>query len=338
MSIYSHYQQCKIKFENQNNIILQKNKLLKELKNKKTDNILERLELDDIIYKITIEINEIEQDTYEKYLLKCKDTFKNCETNNIEFTNFSFFDSKITNTRGQMYNKYLHIVNNELICNPIETKLEYIHCNQQMKISVAEAIIVCKKCGYFTNYFESAPLTYDEQCQFEQPYTVEYKRITHFKEILSKLQANETCQVPDHIFEQLRKEFTKERITDLSQIKSLQVKQKLKKLKLNKFCKHCEQITNILSGHPAITISNEIYNKLINLFLEIQEPFTNICPKKRKNFFNYNYILYKFCELINEKILIKKFTLLKNRNKIYEQDCMWKNICKIKNWKFIKTI
>ena len=73
------------------------------------------------------------------------------------------------------------------------------------------------------------------------------------------------------------------------------------------------------------------------MFMEIQEPFDRVCPKNRKNFFSYNYILYKFCELLGEKEHMSLFTLLKSREKLYQQDCIWKEICAITKWPFTKV-
>ena len=39
--------------------------------------------------------------------------------------------------------------------------------------------------------------------------------------------------------------------------------------------------------------------KLRLMFKEIQGPFMEVCPKSRKNFLNYSYVLHKFVELLS---------------------------------------
>ena len=56
------------------------------------------------------------------------------------------------------------------------------------------------------------------------------------------------------------------------------------------------------------------------------------------NFLSYSYCLYKFCELLGEDSFMNQFPLLKSREKLYQQDCIWKKICNELKWEYIKTI
>jgi hypothetical protein len=155
---------------------------------------------------------------------------------------------------------------------------------------------------------------------------------------LSQLQAKETSDIPDEVLDMIRAEFRKARIKNTSEITQCRVKIYLKKLGLNKYYEHTRQITNCLNGKPPPVISNALYENFINMFTEIQEPFEKVCPKTRKNFFSYNYILYKFCELLGEEESMQLFPLLKSREKLYQQDCIWKDICHLLGWTFYKSV
>jgi hypothetical protein len=74
------------------------------------------------------------------------------------------------------------------------------------------------------------------------------------------------------------------------------------------------------------------------MFMEAQEPFKQVCPTQRKNFLSYNYTFYKFLELLGLDEYKKYFPLLKSREKLYLQDEIWREICKILKWEFIKSI
>ena len=74
------------------------------------------------------------------------------------------------------------------------------------------------------------------------------------------------------------------------------------------------------------------------MFQQIQNPFDKHCPEERKNFLSYSYVLYKFCELLSEDEYLPCFPLLKSKEKLYQQDVIWKKICKELQWEFIATI
>ena len=74
------------------------------------------------------------------------------------------------------------------------------------------------------------------------------------------------------------------------------------------------------------------------MFKEIQIPFTNNCPENRKNFLSYSYVLHKFCELLELDHLLQYFSLLKSREKLQQQDSIWKKICNDLEWQYIPSI
>ena len=53
--------------------------------------------------------------------------------------------------------------------------------------------------------------------------------------------------------------------------------------------------------------------KLRMMFKEIQGPFMKHCPKTRKNFLSYSYVLHKFVQLLELDSFLPCFTLLKSR-------------------------
>ena len=61
------------------------------------------------------------------------------------------------------------------------------------------------------------------------------------------------------------------------------------------------------------------------------------CPPERKNFLSYSYVLHKFCELLEYDNLLCYFSLLKSREKLQEQDKIWKKICEELKWEYIPS-
>ena len=123
------------------------------------------------------------------------------------------------------------------------------------------------------------------------------------------------------------------------------VKKMLKKLQhtsteinYTSYYEHCPYIISKLSNKspPSITQKQEeIFKKM---FKEIQEPFQQHCPKDRVNFLSYSYVLHKLCQLLELDNIIGCFPLLKDRDKLRQQDLMWKKICKDCRWKFYPSI
>ena len=72
--------------------------------------------------------------------------------------------------------------------------------------------------------------------------------------------------------------------------------------------------------------------------MEIQAPYAKNCPDYRLNFLNYYYVLFKFCELLEENTYLEDIPLLKDREKLIEQDGTWKKMCYVLNWEFIPTV
>jgi len=198
-----------------------------------------------------------------------------------------------------------------------------------------EGIMVCNSCSRTIPY-----LVENEKPSYKEPPKevcfYAYKRINHFKEILSQFQGKETTQIPPEVIENIKLQIKKERI-DLTQITNLKTKEILKKLGYNKYYEHIPFIKDKLGIKPPI-MSQELEETLCNLFIELQAPYSKYCPDDRVNFLNYYYTAYKLCELLGEEKYLPLFPLLKDREKRIEQDEIWKKICAKLDWEFIPTI
>jgi len=112
----------------------------------------------------------------------------------------------------------------------------------------------------------------------------------------------------------------------------------LKKLDKNKYYEHVPHIINRLNGLPPPTISRETEEELRRMFKEIEETFIKYCPKNRKNFLSYSYVLHKFFQLLELDEFLACFELLKSREKLHQQDVIWKKICEELRWEFIPSV
>ena len=210
-------------------------------------------------------------------------------------------------------------------------------CENEMTLYPSDGIQICTECGYQEHVviesdkpsFKDPPL---EVCYFS------YKRINHFNEWLAQFQAKESTEIPDEVYEKIISEIKKERIINLEKLDTKKIRAYLKKNKLNKFYDHAAHILYQINGISPPHMSKELEEKLRLMFKEIQGPFMEVCPKWRKNFLNYSYVLHKFVELLSLDEYKVYFPLLKDREKLHQTDMIWKKICEKIGWHFIKSI
>jgi len=261
---------------------------------------------------------------------------KEVSTNNV-------FKCKETSglQRKDIFNDYLIEVEKLNIYRPMQKKREVCPvCPESNVFHFTDTSdLVCDECGIIIATLISEELTYrEEQETSEKIVNYSYKRENHFNEWLSQFQAQETTTIPPEVIEQLRNELKKIKVKVLDEITHARVRTLLKKLKLNKYYEHVPYITNIISGVKPPSMPQELEERLRIMFKDIQKPFDDNCPPERKNFLSYSYVLYKFCELLSEDKYLKYFPLLKSKEKLYQQDVIWKKICEVLSWEYIPTI
>lgn len=242
--------------------------------------------------------------------------------------------------RNQLLNEYLQLENPDMARNTIEeyddpwTTCEL--CGNEMIMCLNEANLTCSKCGHqeFILVDSDKPSYKDpprEVCYYA------YKKINHFNEWLAQFQAKESTEIPNEIYDAILIQLKKERITNMSSLKPTKLREILRKMKASKYYEHIPHIINRLNGQNAPFMSREDEEKLRHMFREIQPSFKKHCPKGRRNFLSYGYVLYKFCELLEMDEYLACFPLLKNRDKLYLQDKTWQLICKDQSWEYIRT-
>ena len=242
--------------------------------------------------------------------------------------------------RNQLLNDYLQIEDPSMGRNTMEeyddpwTNCE--SCGNEMIMCLNEANLTCSKCGHqeFILVDSDKPSYKDpprEVCYYA------YKKINHFNEWLAQFQAKESTEIPADVYDEILLQLKKERITNMGSLKPTKLREILRKMKCSKYYEHIPHIINRLNGQNAPFMSREDEEKLRHMFREIQPSFKKHCPKGRRNFLSYGYVLYKFCELLEMDEYLACFPLLKNRDKLYLQDKTWQKICDEMKWGFIKT-
>ena len=328
------------------NIIPKVNKQIEELRDtltptNETEINTKIKELEKKIQVITNEKNKYYLEN-SKYLFEYFESKQNIDKNNTpKKTINSFFNVKEKEERMESMNKciqqYLKKNNFDTlnINDYIYNKSICPHCNKGELIKVNhDGVVLCNACFITQEYL----VDNDKPSYKEPPKEISfyaYKRINHFREVLSQVQAKESTEIPKEVIENLKNQIKKERI-DISELTNKKTKELLKKLSYNKYYEHIPFIKDKLGIKPPV-MTPQLEETLCNLFMDIQIPYSKFCPNDRVNFLNYYYTLYKLCELLGENQFLQYFPMLKDQKKI-EQDEIWKKICCELSWQFIPTI
>ena len=264
------------------------------------------------------------------------DTKSNNEPENIEVKD----KEEVEYNRASLLDEYLSYTDINYINNNIDNTLAYkcSHCGSLDKtILYNDSIIYCNGCHSIEHL-----LTDNEKPSYKDPPKeisyFSYKRINHYQEWLNQIQGKETTDIPENVFDEIMLELKKQRITNIKDIKKTKIKEILKKLKINKYYEHIPYILNRITGIPNPNLSQDLEDKLKNMFREIQVPFLKHSPLQRKNFLSYSYVLHKFIQLLGKDEYLEYFPLLKSRDKLHQQEQIWKNICDELGWKFIRSM
>lgn len=276
--------------------------------------------------------NEDEKDIKEKETSKTTETYEHKDM-------CHFVVQKDKFQRASLLNEYLKIVDpNYSGTTEFDDAYEKcIDCGSEKVLIPSEGYMVCESCGQIEYILVDSDRPSYKDPPPEQSYFA-YKRSNHFNEWLSCIQAKESTDIPQKVFDKIAIEIKKERITNLDALSRKKVREYLKKLDYNKYYEHTSYIMMRLTGKQPPQIPPDIEEKLRQMFKDIQEPFAKVCPKNRRNFLSYSYVLYKFLELLGEDKLKHEFSLLKSREKLHQQDIIWKGICKINSYHFIKSV
>jgi hypothetical protein len=318
---FNEVQNINIQIDNTENAIEKIKKQIKQIKNNKLNYYIENSKY---IFEYFESKQNMLTNTNKKHILN--NFFKKRE----EKENVVQEQPSISASKKYFYNvdeTYIDINDYYESYNVCKCNGEYIHVDN-------EGVLICNKCGVQTSYL----IEHEKPSYKEPPKEVSYyayKRINHFREILAQFQAKESTQICDTIIENIKKQIKKERL-NIEQLTNDKTKQLLKNLGYNKYYEHIPFIKEKLGIKPLV-MSVELENKLCNLFIEIQQPYSKFCPDDRMNFLNYYYVLYKLCELLGEDEYLEHCYMLKDPVKRIEQDEIWKKICDDLEWEFIPT-
>lgn len=240
-------------------------------------------------------------------------------------------DNKLT-----LKNEYLSLVDPTYNKSKIIIIRNCTKCIIEKVFVQSEGIYVCPKCGEFEYLIIDSDIPNHKDSTSEKP-RYPYKRINHFMERLNQFQSKESSSIPSNVYDIIKEEIRKQRIP-IEEITPITIKIILKKHRLNNYYEHHQHIFSKITNTPPFILSREIEDKIRNMFIMIQEPFRKYKPNDRSNFLNYTYLLNKMFMILGLLLNAKYCSLLKSREKLRQQDIVWKKICIDLNWNYHSSI
>ena len=190
---------------------------------------------------------------------------------------------------------------------------------------------MCEECGVF---YETQEFIVTDLSNFKIKHKRIYKRLDHFKEVLSQFQGKEGKDIPRTVIERLRENIKNDAPT------LHEVKQNLRKLKLNKYVENVIYIHHALTGTPLPFIKREIEDKMIRLFKQLDRVFGLVrsrVPFARTSFLNYYYVLFRLLDYLQQHDLLHRVPLLKTHIRVKQHDAIWRHVCEELDWPFSPT-
>jgi hypothetical protein len=169
-------------------------------------------------------------------------------------------------------------------------------------------------------------------CPWRQEYAP-YKRMSYFKECITKIQAKQNFEIDDSIITNIKKEISKHN----TKIDILTMRTILKKLKYNIHYPNASWIISLIyTNHNIPKFTSELEQLFYCCFQKICRSWNDVKPLTRKTMLSYTYIFRKLCEL-HIPVYMELFPLPKDINKTCEYDGVWKRLCIIHSWKFVSS-
>lgn len=237
--------------------------------------------------------------------------------------------SKYNDKRNGLIGDYFTATNEpQFIKNPVSRYIDNESCNKcNTQMTETSEGYTCAECGLCDKsaYVTDIP-SYNDSQEYEKKISIDYKRINYFTEWLNQITGRESSDIPEALKDAVILELKKEKITDMKKLNISLMKRLLKKCGYSKFYEHAPLIISLLNGIKPLQIPKSIEDRLKFMFKEIQIPWELCKPPNRHNFFSYPYILAQMCRILNIPEFLSYFTLLKSREKLYNQDVIWKKV------------
>ncbi len=244
-------------------------------------------------------------------------------------------DTKPTNS---VMKDFIHDIENiPLEVKPMPNEI-CDECDDVMVLESRSSTLICPGCGNWKHYLDatSSHMAYGEEVEFT---AFAYLRMNHFNERLTYSQAKESTRISDEDIKKVMDRIIERRITDVDKITMDVTYGIMKDLKMRHIYKQNAQLWCRITSKPPKRMSPEQEEQHRSMFRAVNRLWPKYKPEERKNFLSYNYLLFKFCQLLGMDEFCGLYKLLKGERKLSRQDEIFKQICEDPElqWEFIQS-
>lgn len=194
---------------------------------------------------------------------------------------------------------------------------------------------VCSNCGEVDTYQDQDvqfldALWSDTTSSKQQSFS--YKRSNHMLSWILRIQGKETNNLTPKQLECIQSEFAKMQLdsSDHNIVTIDRLRAVLKTAKMPKLYSHVHSIRYQLTGFAPPQMSEEQEHQIMSMFNDITKLYDIVQKKaliERSNMLSYSIVLSKILELLGYETFLTSLRLLKHRDRLVEQEGIWKLIC-----------
>ncbi len=196
-------------------------------------------------------------------------------------------------------------------------------CGGEMKLDLVDSVKACVECGECIEY-QITRYTWDveQQYSYSKP---SYQKIKTMVDWLELFLARNSKDLPEGTVALVSKRLER---MEKKHITVEIIQKTLKELKLNSLYKYIYFIYSKVTDIVPV-IDEEKEKELYSVFARVQDSFNRLKQTGalgRKNIWVYRYCVYKICEIIEEKVMIKYIPkpLVDGHKNLYKYDQGWK--------------
>lgn len=281
-------------------------------------------------------MNNNKEDLYKKYISisnchKQKMNDFNKESQSIQELNYLYKVHNIFNLENIVDNDklfYQYIVD---CIQPSARNSDICKCGG--KIITYNNIDKCLDCNaIYPIFIVRNILNENKKCDTSRKNIHFRKKIEMLQGICDKI-PSELC---NFVFEKIKENQLSKEDINIYVIKNI-LKQYDKKKKYQYNQGTLIYLYSIITGNNIPKFSQAEELKMLKMFEQIHKPYNEL-KGDRKNFLGYDYILYKFLQMLKYKNFKDFIRLIKSNEKITDLDNIWKKICIKLDWKFYPSV
>lgn len=207
-------------------------------------------------------------------------------------------------------------------------------CNIGMSYDYENHYFFCAGCGLYnegnlvdvhSTQVEISPYVNKDQA---------HDKMIHFKRLINKVQGMGRIEIKQDDYDIISNYIHRHKI-NIYRITSDKMKNILKKNGMSMYYPHIPYLMHKICGHKLPKFNENEVERLCTMFGQVQNNLHVFMPPNRTNLFNYEYTLYKLCEIINRRDVLPFLRIINDVNEKY--DVFWKPMVEAFGWDYYKT-